>query len=125
MMSVIYWIVSFVLLGVCSFLAIGKPMESGTWEGFVSFGANMSDFRPCGSRDIWWLKGKRYTDIADEMRRRYSELVDQPYERVYARLKGKISKTKGQFGPLGTYDRVFYVSEILEMRAKQEGDCEE
>lgn len=121
------WILALLGLGLVSRVAIGKPMKTGIWEGLLSFGAGpgVSNFDPCTpKREVWWLKGKRYTDIEDEIRRRHAELTDSPYDKVYARFEGKVSKNKGQFGPLGTYHRVFYVFEILEMREARPDDCE-
>ncbi len=115
------WLLPSVLLGALAFAAVGRSLESGTWEGFVSFGGEFSDFRPCGSKEIWWLKGSGYDEELPELRKKYQELAE-PYEQVYARLRGDVTK-KGQYGQLGTYQRVFYVEEILEIRHKREEDC--
>ena len=40
----------------------------------------------------------------------------------YKLLRGDASR-KGQYGPLGTYQRVIYVTEILDVRTKQPDDC--
>ncbi|MGC9356561.1 MAG: hypothetical protein ACP5GX_01785 [Anaerolineae bacterium] len=110
-------------LFVITFAVIGRPMKSGTWEGFIYYIADTSTFRCCSPRETWWLKGKRYTDLAEQVKKRHAEIAEGPYEQVYARLKGKINKTKGQYGPLGTYHRVLYVSEIVEMRERRPEDC--
>jgi hypothetical protein len=105
------------------FGVIGRPMKEGTWEGFVNYIAGTATYRPCKPRETWWLKGKRYSGIGDEIKKKHTELAENPYDKIYARLRGKINKTKGQYGPLGTYHRVFYVTEILEIRAREKGDC--
>ncbi|MBN1488157.1 MAG: hypothetical protein JW981_10995 [Anaerolineae bacterium] len=119
-----HWIISSTALGLLACSAIGKPMETGEWEGTLNFGPNLSNFRPCNSRESWWLKGERYTDIEDQLRKMHAEITESPYDKVYARLQGKRSKNKGQYGGLGTYDRVFYVSKILEVRPSQPDDCQ-
>jgi hypothetical protein len=57
------------------------------------------------------------------MERRYGEIVDRPYEQIYVRFRGEASR-KGQYGPLGSYQRVVYVQEILDIREKQDEDCQ-
>ena len=119
------WIGSAIVMAGTALAAVGKPMDTGVWEGFVNFGSKetVANFRKCNSKEIWWLRGKQYSDTAEEMRKRHAELTSSPYDQVYARLRGEVSKNKGQFGPLGTYHRVFYVTEIIEMREKRPTDC--
>jgi hypothetical protein len=117
------WILSSVLLMACAWAAVGRSLESGTWEGFVTFGRGASSFSPCDSEENWWIKSKRFTTTAEELREAYNEIVEKPYEKIYARVSGEISR-EGQYGRLGSYKRVLYIEEILEVRARQEGDCE-
>jgi hypothetical protein len=110
-------------LGIVAFTVIGRPMKSGTWEGLLNYVADTAVFRPCSPRETWWAKGKRYTDIGDEIKKRHAEIADSPYDTIYARFRGHINKNKGQYGPLGTYHRVLYVSEIIEIRERRSDDC--
>ncbi|MGC9399308.1 MAG: hypothetical protein ACP5HM_09230 [Anaerolineae bacterium] len=123
MIKWVKWILYGFTLKQLLFGVIGRPMEEGTWEGFINYIAGTATFRPCKPRETWWLKGKRYSGIGEEIKRRHRELSESPYDKVYARLRGKINKTKGQYGPLGTYHRVFYVTEILELRPREDKDC--
>jgi hypothetical protein len=102
--------------------AIGRSLESGTWEGFFTSGRAGRIFRPCGTRASWWVQNPAFEDTADELERRYEGIVSRPYEQVYVRFRGEASR-KGQYGPLGSYQRVVYVQEILEIRELREGDC--
>ncbi len=104
------------------FGAIGRSLESGTWEGFFTAGRAGRVFHPCGSRALWWVQNTALGTSADDLERRYMALVTRPYQQVYIRFRGDASR-KGQYGPLGSYQRVVYVEEILELRAQQEGDC--
>ncbi len=114
----------FALIGLRSllFAAIGRSLESGTWEGFFTAGRAGRIFRPCGSRASWWVQNPAFEETADELERRYEDIVGHPYEQVYVRLRGEVSR-KGQYGPLGSYQRVVYVNEILEIREKADSDC--
>lgn len=119
--------ISFIICGmalsVLMSMAVGRSLESGIWEGLVTFGRAGSSFRPCGSREIWWVKSQGLSRTAEELETRYADYVAQPYEPVYVRIKGDVSR-KGQYGPLGSYQRVLYVEEVLEIRAASERDCE-
>lgn len=116
------WLVALLGLVGLLFAAVGRSLESGTWEGFFTAGRAGRIFRPCGMRASWWVKNPDFDDTADELERRYVEMVTRPYEQVYVRFRGEASR-KGQYGPLGSYQRVVYIQEILEIREKQEGDC--
>ncbi|HNT77898.1 MAG TPA: hypothetical protein PKH77_23030 [Anaerolineae bacterium] len=115
-------IFSMLLLGWVAFGAVGRSMESGEWEGFVMFGRGGDSFKPCGSRETWWIKVKGFSRALDELRAQYNEIAEHPYDPVYLRISGEVSK-KGQFGPLGSYQRVVYVEEVLEVRTRQDNDC--
>lgn len=120
----IKWFCYLLLLRVLPFAVIGRPMKQGTWEGGFNYIAGTATFKPCTPRgETWWLKGKRYSEIAEEMQRRHAAITASPYDKVYARVRGKINKTSGQYGPLGTHSRVLYVEEILELRPLEESDC--
>ncbi|MGC9350341.1 MAG: hypothetical protein ACP5JG_19520 [Anaerolineae bacterium] len=118
------WLIALLGLGGLLFAAVGRSLESGTWEGFFTAGRAGRIFRPCGSRASWWVKNPDFGDGADELERRYEEIVTRPYEQIYVRFRGQASR-KGQYGPLGSYQRVVYVKEILEARSKEAGDCED
>jgi hypothetical protein len=117
------WLIALVGLGGLLFAAVGRSLESGTWEGFFTSGRAGRIFRPCGTRASWWVKNPDFGDAADELETRYQEIATQPYEQIYVRLRGEASR-KGQYGPLGSYQRVVYVEEILEVREKREDDCQ-
>ena len=113
---------AFIGLVVVSLTAIGRSLESGTWEGYFTAGRAGRIFRPCGSRASWWVQTPAFEDTADELERRYEGIASRPYEQVFVRFRGEASR-KGQYGPLGSYQRVVYVQEILEIRESREGDC--
>lgn len=116
------WIAAFVGLGILSFAAIGRSLESGIWEGFFSSGRTGRSFRPCDGSGTWWVKNPDFGNTADELEAQYKEITNKPYEQVFVQLRGDISR-EGNYGPLGSYQRVIYVEEILEIREKREDDC--
>jgi hypothetical protein len=118
----ILWLVYISGLLVSAFLAVGRSLESGVWEGFISMGHAGNTFRPCSSRETWWLKDQGFSNIIEGLERQYTAVIEKPYEQVYVKLRGEASR-KGQYGPLGSYQRVIYVTEVLDIRAKQPDDC--
>ena len=90
--------------------------DSEEIEGRLSFGFEVSAFKPCGVEEIWWVSGP------ESLFRQYNETADTEYEKVYARLKGVKSK-KGAYGHMGAYQREFAVSEALVVRKLISGDC--
>lgn len=85
--------------------------------GRLSFGFEVSAFKPCGVDEVWWVSGP------ETLFRQYNEIADTEYEEVYARLRGVKSK-KGEYGHLGAYQREFSVSEALVIRKLKSGDCQ-
>jgi len=77
-------------------------------------------FRPCGSRESWWVEGKE--EVAKYLTTEYEYLAPSPYEEVYVRLRGKPSE-KGQFGHLNAYGRTFSVEDVIAIRPRLPSDC--
>jgi len=117
-----HWITSLAWLGVFALTAVGRTLESGIWEGHVIFGRGGSSFNPCGSKETWWVKSKGFGKTAEKLQEDYNRIAQKPYEPVYVRVSGDISR-KGQYGRLGSYQRVLYIEEVLEIRPKQDTDC--
>lgn len=115
-------IIALAWLGVCMFAAVGRFLESGIWEGYVIFGRGGSSFTPCNSKETWWVKSKGFSQTAEKLQENYAHIAQKPYEQVYVRLRGDVSR-KGQYGRLGSYQRVLYVEEVLDIRPKTDHDC--
>ncbi len=117
-----HWITSLAWLGIFALTAVGRTLESGIWEGHVTFGRGGSSFNPCGSKETWWVKSKGFSKTAEKLQEDYNSIAQKPYEPVYVRVSGDVSR-KGQYGRLGSYQRVLYIEEVLEIRPKKDGDC--
>lgn len=103
-------------------LLAGCPMSSTApepqrYEGFFKQGFETESFQPCGSKEEWWV-----TEGA-ELRQRYNEVADLNYDPVYVVVRGQLGP-EGKFGHLGLYTRQIAVSEVIEIRLPQHGDCE-
>ena len=97
--------------------AQNSALEGRTlWRGYVSFGFETSEFRPCGSKEQWWVLSTR------DLSARYKKLSANMYSPVFVRLRGVPTKL-GQYGHLGAYQRQFEVTAVLESRPPKSDDC--
>lgn len=101
----------------CSLL--GDVFGDSEYEGIVTLGFEVVSFAPCRGGEQWWMTGG---DGFDELQTKYNSLTELPYEPVYAVLKGDRSG-QGEYGHLGAYQREFEVSEVVEVRLPEEGEC--
>lgn len=93
-------------------------LHAGRYES----GFEASAFYPCGSDEQWWLTA----DSASWAR------LHAPPARIdsggyreataFVRVRGRVTGP-GEFGHMGAYDRELTVTEVLEVRAPEEGSC--
>jgi hypothetical protein len=94
------------------------------YRGIYETGFEVSWFRPCGAPsgdDRWWV-----TLSNDALRQRDSlskALTGQP-RALYVRWRGTVSrKLPGGAGHMGRGSRYMLVTEVLQLRAAEEGGC--
>jgi len=109
------------VLNACA-LVDGSESEPDVYEGIYSQGFEDSTFEPCG-RSERWLIAVGDTAAMQHFGERVFEVLRQGNNPMYARLRGALSP-KGSFpGNFITYDRKLELTDVLEVRAIQEGDC--
>lgn len=101
------------LLTGCASAAGQRPQE---FRGFYEYGFEVESFRLCGSDERWWVVR------GDELNRRYRELTDAPYQRVYAEIRGQAGPA-GRYGHMAAYTRQLTVVEVLEVRRTAPDPC--
>jgi hypothetical protein len=79
--------------------------QVGVFTGYYSSGFEVSDFRPVGTKERWWLSWKR--EIGSQCDR------STP---CYLVVRGKLSG-QGLHGHLGDYKRELVVTEVIEQRS--------
>lgn len=94
------------------------------YQGLYESGFEVSWFHPCGAApgdDLWWV-----TLTNDALRQRDSlarALTGKP-RAVFVRWRGTVSrKMPGGAGHMGRGSRYMLVSEVLSLRASDEGGC--
>jgi hypothetical protein len=107
------------LLAALSLAACGGTQASDTHRGYFSYGFETSAFHPCNSDEAWWVTGEGTAALIEQ----YGQVAPADYEPVYAEVRGQVSEP-GAYGHLGAYQRELTVTEVVELRAAGEDDCE-
>jgi hypothetical protein len=95
----------------------GEPQDH---SGSFTYGFEVIAFKPCNSTEVWWLNGD--AAAMSDLRTRYAAIT-KTMQPVHVKLRGLISE-RGTYGHMGGYAREFYLQDVLDVRAKQPGDCE-
>ena len=103
----------------CSLFGSKFGGGADSYVGTMSFGFEESAFRPCDRTEQWWIVGG---EVVVDLQSKYNDFGVNWYEPVYAELKGDPSN-KGEFGHLGAYEREFEVSDVVEVRLLEPGEC--
>ena len=106
------WLATLLLVGGCT----APSTPPARYAGYYAMGFEEDAFYPCEQSEGWWVTE------APELRRRYSQLASEPYQRLYAVVRGKLS-APGHYGHLGRYTHELAIGEVIELRAPQPGDC--
>ena len=99
--------------------AIERPME--TYQGLYTWATELNEFRPCDSVSAYWVTGPHR--VVERLKMKYSQVAIRPYDVVYVELSGRLIDGTGEEDVAAKYPGRFRVSEILVVRARQEGDC--
>jgi hypothetical protein len=93
------------------------------WDGYYFNDFEINSFLPCGlgsEDESWWITGEN--EPLEEFLSNYYEIKDEGCE-VYVRIRGTKTK-KGSYGNKGEADREFRITETLDVRCRQEDDCD-
>lgn len=122
MHPIFYLLAGTVLLAGCAGTSTTKDggPSAGRYEGHLVMAPEMHVFVPCNAEAPLWLVADEATD--HRLEAQYTSLVSEPYEEAFAVLRG----TPGpQLDCPGCRDfpGSFRVSEIIEYRLAEAGDC--
>ena len=100
------------LLFVTTFVALYSTIawQEGVFAGSYRIGFEISDFRPVGTNEHWWMSE------GDNLR----SLPDCPLTNpCHLVVRGQLSGSLGPHGHLGAYKRELRVTEVIEQRPLQ------
>ena len=116
-------LVFIVLLGGCTMSEdplVLDPMTLQVVEGLYQQGIEDSTFEPCQLEEVWQITAD--DEVWQEFMPRVAEALNNGSP-VYVRLEG-IPSVKGEYqGFFITYDRIFEMKDVLNVRARSSGDC--
>lgn len=97
--------------------------EAVVYEGIYDLGFEDSTFKPCRRAEAWTIITGDEEAVREFARRTFT-VTEQGNNPMYVRLRGRVSR-KGRYdGLFTTYDRQLAVTEVLEVRPIEEGDCQ-
>ena len=96
---------------------------AGTYEAAFE----LSSFKPCGSKEVWWISFDTLTNLGRTVLPRLAMLDGKPdsmlgHAITFARFRGDMTPL-GRYGHLGSYRRNFHVIEVQELRLRGPVDC--
>ena len=88
-------------------------------RGHLVWGHEAHTFTPCGGEEVWLQAGPHREAVAA----RYAALATEPYEPVYAELRGMVIPVPPdlQQGFPGAYPGVFEIAEVVTIRNRPDG----
>ena len=92
----------------------------GTYDGIFVSGFEISSFKPCGSKENWWVTGN--DEVFNKLFKGLENLRGQGYRQAYVRFRGNVSE-KGMYGHLNGYDREFTLRDVVFVRNEKPDEC--
>jgi hypothetical protein len=86
--------------------------KTGVFAGYYRQGFEISDFRPAGTKERWWLSGEQGQSGLPKLLQSWSCNTSAP---CYIVVRGHLGGL-GRHGHLGAYNRELEVTEIIEQR---------
>jgi hypothetical protein len=83
--------------------------------GYYTYGYEVSNFVPVGTRETWWLSG--VAPCPDELLRQERNSVQGSHANptIYVEVRGALT-SQGKYGHLGNYSRELQVHQALACR---------
>lgn len=104
-------------------IACAETQPDALLAGHYVWGAEVSTFRPCSARHVYWVVAPDL--LQGQLESEYDGLTTQPYEPVFVRLTGDIGPVPDDLrdGFPGDYDGLITVHTITEIRKAEARDC--
>lgn len=88
-------------LALCACAGVARPGVPTLYRGHYTFGFEVSEFRPCGSDERWWVTNGDWRE----------KLNNPQYNEHYLEVEGVVSE-RGRYGHRGAYDRELEIREL-------------
>lgn len=115
--SAILLLLLITLLAIVYFVMFRNSIK--TYEGVYTQANNVTDFKPCGTNEHWWLSFDESAGNIDSM---YEATISSSTRKTFIRIAGKDEHSHSK-GHVGYYDRNFEVTKIDTLRTLLRKDC--
>ncbi len=100
-------------LTVCLLLAGCLSSNGQEFEGYYTYGHEVSSFRRCNGSEYFWLNGNHpQMDIIENESLSLVETKNEPYQSIYIKFSGFVEQREA-VGFEDDYDGLIYMDELL------------
>ncbi|MGF1776684.1 hypothetical protein [Vibrio nomapromontoriensis] len=113
----------FFLLPVMALVGCTGEEEEQPFEGYFTYGHEVSDFRLCNESAYYWLNGESSSmKVIEQASLQLSEQVGEPYQAIYVKFMGFVDDRV----PVGfeeETDGLLYMIELVEHSDQASAHC--
>ncbi|OLQ90109.1 hypothetical protein BIY22_03635 [Vibrio panuliri] len=93
------------------------------YEGYFTYGSEVSDFRSCGTNEIYWLNGEqKQMEAIEQMSLEKARNVGEPYQQIYVLFSG-FAENREPIGFEEQTDGLIYMTELIESSSQSKESC--
>ncbi|MEG3223812.1 hypothetical protein PD716_24745 [Vibrio gigantis] len=94
------------------------------YEGYFTYGSEVSDFRFCGSNEIFWLNGEqKQMKVIEQASLAKAQRFGEPYQEIYVLFSG-FAENREPVGFEEETDGLIYMSELIKSSVQMTESCE-
>ncbi|EHD1698948.1 hypothetical protein JR728_004610 [Vibrio vulnificus] len=112
--------IPFITLLLVSGCSISSKQQ---YEGYFTYGSEVSDFRSCGTNEFFWLNGEQeQMKIIEQASLAKAQEVGEPYQEIYVLFSGFPEERK----PVGfeeETDGLIYMAELIKSSSQTKEGC--
>ncbi len=112
--------IPFVALLLVSGCSISSKQQ---YEGYFTYGSEVSDFRSCGTNEILWLNGEqKQMEIIEQASLAKAQKIGEPYQEIYILFSGFPENRK----PVGFEEEtngLIFMTELIKSSSQTKEGC--
>ena len=93
------------------------------YEGYFTYGSEVSDFRSCGTNEIFWLNGEhKQMEVIEQASLEKAIKVGEPYQEIYVLFSGFAENRK----PVGFEEEtngLIYMTKLIKSSSQLTESC--
>lgn len=114
--NIVLFLTLFVLSGCSS-------LTEQQYEGYFTYGSEISDFRSCGSNDIFWLNGQlAQMKVIEQASLEKARKMGEPYQEIYLQFSG-FAEDRAPVGFEEDTNGLVYMTDLIKFSALAPDYC--